>query len=167
MPWSMLRQAWKSRRGGGGDSVTFCFPSSKLLGQFSRHGVGVSIVHHQPLWQAKKKGLRIQRGGGFEHSSPPPPPLHTHLVIGLFTIFIIMNEQHNHCYHFSFYTSDYIAVNLITLVPFSAAMYARLDGGLLPIWTADKIPRWGPNTGNFDNNITFHTDEIQTHYKSQ
>ena len=34
---------------------TLFFPSSKFFCQFSRHGVGVSIVHHQPLWQAKKK----------------------------------------------------------------------------------------------------------------
>ena len=44
----------------GGDSDKFV-PSSKCMGQFSRHGVGVSIVNHQPLWQASKQ-------------APPPPP---------------------------------------------------------------------------------------------
>ena len=69
MPWSMPRQAWKSHGGGG---VTFFFPSSKFLGQFSRHGVGVSIVHHQPLWQGGKNRSSDPRGG--YPSKPPPPP---------------------------------------------------------------------------------------------
>ena len=74
----MPRQAWKSWWGGGGgrDSV------GSIVG--SRHGVGVGlyIVHHQPLWQAtknKKKKIRIhskERGGGELNpsTSPPPPP---------------------------------------------------------------------------------------------
>ena len=40
---------------GWGGPPTFVFPTSKFLGQFSRHRVGVPIVHHQPLWQAKQK----------------------------------------------------------------------------------------------------------------
>ena len=78
-------------------SDTFC-PTSKCLGQFSRHRVEVPIVHLQPLWQAKKKKKRRRKkvnsawkltkrvlismnyhttpkswgGGGGEHLTCPP-----------------------------------------------------------------------------------------------
>ena len=51
----------------------FFFLSSKFLGQFSRHRVGVTVVHvhHQPLWQeskqqkkTKKKKIFGSKGGG-------------------------------------------------------------------------------------------------------
>ena len=59
-------QDFFSRGGGGEDSDTF-FPSSKLLGQFSRLGVGVLIVTNLSD-KHNKKGLGIQIGGGV---SPP------------------------------------------------------------------------------------------------
>ena len=50
--------------GGGGGGYWglrhLFFPSSKFVGQFSRHGVGVSIVYHQPLSDKQK-------------NYPPPP----------------------------------------------------------------------------------------------
>ena len=54
------------------------FFTSKFLGQFSRHWVGVSVVHHQPLWQAskqkrkkKKKIFGSKGGGGVTPLTPP------------------------------------------------------------------------------------------------
>ena len=57
-------------------------PSSKLLGQLSSHGVGVSIVHHQTLWQASKQQkinyiyLQIRGGGGGGGGYPNTPKPH-------------------------------------------------------------------------------------------
>ena len=83
-------------RGGGGGTLTICFLFSKFLGQFSRHRVGVALIHHQPLWQASKRKkvglvLRIQRGGGLppkkkfldpkEGGLVDPPPPRRRLVI--------------------------------------------------------------------------------------
>ena len=67
--------------GGGGESDTF-FSFLKFFGQFSRHGVEVSMVHHQPLWQAKKdiyiynsSGSKGGGGGGVYSLTPQPPTL--------------------------------------------------------------------------------------------
>ena len=53
---------WGGGGGGEGDTQdffsgtpTFIFSTSKFWVNFSRHRVGVPIVHHQPLWQAPKK----------------------------------------------------------------------------------------------------------------
>ena len=54
----------------------FFIPSSKNLGQFSRHGVGVSLIvlptslSKQASKQASKKVLRIQGGGGYPADTP-------------------------------------------------------------------------------------------------
>ena len=67
--------------GGGGDSVTFS--ASKFLGQFSRHGVGVYIVHHHNLSDKLKKKKKKNKkknpdpkggGGGLNPLPPTPPP---------------------------------------------------------------------------------------------
>ena len=83
---------------GGGHSDTFFPLPKKCLGQFSRHGVGVPIVHHQPLTSKTKTSdpgggggcysskypktpaifyiFKIQKGGG---NPPPPPPPPTYV----------------------------------------------------------------------------------------
>ena len=45
----------KNLLGGGGGATHTFFPSSIFFGQFSRHGVGYILIHHQPLWQASKQ----------------------------------------------------------------------------------------------------------------
>ena len=65
---NMLHQWRKSRadHGGGGGGTLVFFPDSTYFAQFSRHRVGVPIVHYKPLWQAKKKKKKKKKKG------PPP-----------------------------------------------------------------------------------------------
>ena len=79
MLWSMPRQAWKSRwaKGGGGGGGTPPYFFSKIFCQFSRLvEIRVPIVHHQPLWQAKKKKgekwCSDPNGGGLGFTPPIP-----------------------------------------------------------------------------------------------
>ena len=63
--------------GGGGESVTI-FPSSKFVGQFSRHGVGYPSYIANLSDKGKKRGggeggIRIQRIGVTRALTPPPP----------------------------------------------------------------------------------------------
>ena len=65
-----------------GDSYTF--PTSTFLSQFSR--VGVPILHHQPLWQAKKEEKVFGSKGGGGGLNPLSPP-RTHLVLYMYTYY--------------------------------------------------------------------------------
>ena len=52
------------------DSDTF-FPDLHFFAQFSRHTVGVPIVHHKPLWQAttkspQRRGAHMKKGSSFQ-----------------------------------------------------------------------------------------------------
>ena len=65
---------------GGGGGVKHGMINA-VPGQFSRHGVGVPIVHNQPLWQTSKKKEKKRSsdprggGGGGGGLSPKLPPL--------------------------------------------------------------------------------------------
>ena len=61
--------------GGASGTLLHFFPASKILPRFSRHTVGVPIVHHTPL---KKYGQPIGEGGGGARA--PVPPVVTPLV---------------------------------------------------------------------------------------
>ena len=81
MPWSMLRQAWKSW---GGGAVSLFFLPQIFWVHFSRHGVGVSIVHHQTLTNKKRKRKKKvfgSKGEGVKGVGVEPPPLHTRLIL--------------------------------------------------------------------------------------
>ena len=71
----MPRQAWKSwwaGKGGGGGGLRHFFFVVKYFGKFlDTECVGVPIVHHQPLWQAKKQGGQNKNERGV--ALPPPP----------------------------------------------------------------------------------------------
>ena len=67
---------------GGGSDTYF---TSKFLGEFSRHRVGVPIIHHQPLWlwqaknktkQTKRQIQRVWTPNPHPHPMPDCPPNH-------------------------------------------------------------------------------------------
>ena len=85
----MCKHQWRTQdlfKGGGGGMTLHATPSLVFLPQKiwvsfpCRHGVGVSIVHHQPLWQAKKKKKKKMGwwggvgGWGYSQKTQPPPP---------------------------------------------------------------------------------------------
>ena len=76
------------KKGGGGGTPTL-FPSSKILGQFSRHGVGISSYITNISDKARKQANKRKEKGGV--SPPPPPPCVRACLIRIYIDFIMVS----------------------------------------------------------------------------